>query len=273
MRLAGSAERVDVAGDPGVAQHPRRSQVLVGLLVALGDRGKVLQLVGLDQFGPEMHDQRGFRVAAVNAEAVLDVGIDVLGPELAPAGLHRQHPLAHPQFARDDIENRDIAAMRVDEDDLPDPRPRHFEPDLGPVVDQVGRGVADRADLPDMLVRLAHRLHRQDADIEIGGRAFDQEVEVPLVDDRVGPHRQVRAVLLDRRGGEDRNGFFRVDAGEIGGGEIAPPDLALGHGLSQAGVAAMASISTTNSGRAKPETIIRVEAGSGSPNSVLRTSI
>ena len=115
-----------------------------------------------------------------------------------------------------------------------------------------------------MLVGLADRLHRQDADVHVSRRALDQQVQVPLVDDRVRTHRQMRAVLLDRRRREDCDRLVRIEAVEFEGGEVVPPDLAVSHVKSlenQPGVAAIASISTTNSGRAKPETIISVDAG------------
>ena len=121
--------------------------------------------------------------------------------------------------------------------------------------------------LPGVLVRLADRLHRQDADIEIGGRPLHQEVQMALVDDGIGADWQMRPMLLDGGDREDRDGLLRIEAVEFGGGEVVPPDLAIGHEGTRVRQrpenhpAAMASISTTNSGRAKPETIISVEAG------------
>ncbi len=64
-----------------------------------------------------------------------------------------------------------------------------------------------------MLVRLAHGLHRQDADVQIVGATVAQQRQQPLVDDRVGAGGQVRAVLFDGRRRQDRYGAHRVDVG------------------------------------------------------------
>ncbi len=87
-----------------------------------------------------------------------------------------------------------------------------------------------------------------------------------LVDDGVGADRQMRPCCSMAATGNTAIVFIGIEAVEIIGGKVVPPDLAVGHlgsfvGKDQPGVAAIASISTTNSGRAKPETIISVEAG------------
>src|SRR5690606_21892753 len=152
------------------------------LLVALSDGGEILQLVAVHELGAEMHHQRGLAVAAMDAVAVLDVRIDVLGPEMAPAGFHRQHAALHAQLAGDDVEHRDVATMAVDEDHLADAGAGDLEPDMRPGVDKVGGKAADRAMLPGVLVGLADGLYRQDTDIEIGGGALHQKIEMALVD-------------------------------------------------------------------------------------------
>src|SRR3569623_2115753 len=115
-------------------------------------------------------------------------------------------------------------------------------------------------------------LHRQDAEGEIGRRALDQQIKAAPVEDGVDSHRQMRAVLLHRGDRQYRDRLFRVDVGVFGRRVVRPPDLASHHTL-PAGPAAMTSTSTVNSGRAKPETIISVEAGNGGLNRLLRTSM
>ena len=80
-------------------------------------------------------------------------------------------------------------------------------------------------------------------------------------------------MLLDR--GHRQN---RDDLAHVGGGKIAPahlgPELGWQHPdlqSVQGARAATASISTLNSGRAKPWTTIKVEAGGGLPTNSSRT--
>src|SRR4051812_48052219 len=98
----------------------------------------------------------------------------------------------------------------------------------------------------------------------------------------------MRAVLLDRRHRQHGNRRLRIDRGVFGGPVVAPPNASVCNGhvmpLDCEGdlarqtspvdhPAAIASTSTLNSGRAKPDTIISVEAGAGLANKRSRTSI
>ena len=93
--------------------------------------------------------------------------------------------------------------------------------------------------------------------------------EIALVDEGVDADRQVRTVLLDRRRRQHRDGAAHVAGAELLRRQVEPE--AGGHRSVLGSRRAIArppwrrsiSTSTLNSGRAKPDTIIRVEAGGG----------
>ena len=72
-----------------------------------------------------------------------------------------------------------------------------------------------RARRMQMLVRLADRLDRQDADVEIVGQPRDHRLQHAVHDRRVGRDRQMRPVLLDRRDRQHGDRRLRVDRRHI----------------------------------------------------------
>ena len=80
--------------------------------------------------------------------------------------------------------------------------------ELGPGFDQRCGRQRQRARRMQMLVRLADRLDRQDADVEVVGQDGDHLVQHALHDRRVGRDRQMRPVLLDR--GDRQHGDRRL---------------------------------------------------------------
>ena len=87
--------------------------------------------------------------------------------EPVPGRVHREHPVPDPQLARDDVDDGDVAAVRVDEDELAAAGPVHALADLRPGADQGLGRQGERAGKGEMLVRLADRLDRQDEHVEI----------------------------------------------------------------------------------------------------------
>jgi hypothetical protein len=73
-----------------------------------------------------------------------------------------------------------------------------------------------------MLVRLSHRLDRQDQEVEIVEAGAPHLGEHPFGDAGVDADGQVRPVLLDRRGRQDRDGAQRVEIDEGAGGAGHP---------------------------------------------------
>ena len=153
-----------------------------------------------------------------------------------------------------DVDHRNVAAMRVHENELAASGARDAVADLGPRADDRLDGKRERAGIFDMLVGLADRLDGQDQDRHIVRDSLDRCREIALVDEHIDPDRQVRPMLLDRGDRQNRDDFAHV-----GGGEIAPahlgPELGRQHADlpgAQGARAATASISTLNSGRAKP---------------------
>ena len=160
----------------------------------------------------------------MDAVAVLQFGVHAFrAAEALPAGLHRQHGEPHPQFARHDAHDLLVAAMRIDEDQLPHAGAGDRSAKLGPGVDQRRRRQGQRARRIKVLVRLADRLDREEADVEIVGQMFDHRFQHALHDRGVGRHRQMRAVLFDRRDRDHGDGDLGVDRGVFGGPVVAPP--------------------------------------------------
>ena len=114
-----------------------------------------------------------------------------------------------------------------------------------------------------MLVRLAHALHRQEQDGDLGGQPLGNPPQIAFHDEGVDADRQMRPVLLDGGDRQDRDGFGQIGCGKILPGPFGPEFRRRHGGSPQSARPATASTSTTNAGRAKPATIIRVEAGAG----------
>ena len=202
---------------------------------------------------PERQHQRGFGVAAVDAVgALLRRKESLRVAERVPAGVHREHAAADAQLPHDGGEDGDIAAMRIDEYELPAAGPGDALADLGPGARDRLHGKGQRPRVLDVLVRLADRLKRQDKDRQVGGNARDRPGQIALVDEGVDADRQMRPVLLDRGDRQDRDDLAHVRCGEVAPAHFRP-ELRRKHADPLHAVcAAIASISTLNSGRAKP---------------------
>ncbi len=182
--------------------------------------------------------------------------------EAMPRGRHHQHAEPHPEIARHDVEAAHVAAMRIDEDQLADAGPMDALADLGPGADD---GVRPRGSAcPDR--RCARSTCRCSGPAgtapECRPAASPPPPQIAFHDEGVDADGQMRAMLLD---GRDRQ--HRDMAAHVCRAEILPrplgPELRWDRLVSHGSRPATASISTRNSGRAKPATIISVEAGGG----------
>ena len=130
---------------------------------------------------------RSLDVAAMDAVAVLQFGIHAgRASEALPARLHRHHREAHAQLARDDAHDLLVAAMRIHHDQLAQAGPRDGDAELGPGIDQRGGRQRQRPGGMKVLVGLADRLHRQDADVEIIRQPRNDSVKHAVHDGGVG---------------------------------------------------------------------------------------
>ena len=84
--------------------------------------------------------------------------------EAAPRGVHRQHVVAHAQLPRREIDQRDVAAMAVDDDELADAGAMHALADLDEGAQRGFGRERQRAAKRPVLVRRADRLHGQEHD-------------------------------------------------------------------------------------------------------------
>ncbi len=159
----------------------------------------------------------------MDAEATL-VGVEepVRHPEPVPLRAHHEHPLRDPQFAGDDVYDGGVAAVRIDDHELADPRARHADADVDPVGDEPVRRTRERAGLLQMLVRLPDLLDREHEDLEVGGDPLAQQAEHPGCDGAVGRNGKMRTVLLGRRDGKNGHDRFRVEIVEIPCRQLVP---------------------------------------------------
>ena len=175
-----------------------------------------------------MQHQRRLDVARMDADLVFQRRVHPRRHAEAPPGaVHHQHLAGDAQLARHHLEQRGIAAMRVDHHQLADAGAVHRLAELRPGGQRRLRGQRQRAGGAQVLVGLAHRLHRQHQRVDIVADQRHGRRHHVGRDGRVGRHRQMRPVLLDRGNRQHRDGARRVEAGKVGGGEVAP--VARGH--------------------------------------------
>ena len=122
-----------------------------------------------------------------------------------------------PQLGDDDGGQRRVPAMRIEQHEFERAgRPGLFA-DADPAVDGLVEGEAARALEIQMLGRIARCLDRQQGDRRTVRQHGDGAARDRLGDDRVGFERQMRAVLLVRAEGEDRDRhLFRLGQNQTG---------------------------------------------------------
>ena len=174
-----------------------------------------------------MQHHRGLEIAAVDAEIVFRIGEQALRhAEPTPRTLRDKHLAADAEFARHDTHDLDIAAVAVDDHQLPDAGPRDAFADLGPGADQRFRRKCDRAGRTEVLVRFADSLNRQEQHGKIGRQALRDLLDHAGGDNGIRAHRKVRAMLLGRGDGQDGDRPVLVESCEIAGGQVKPVGLA-----------------------------------------------
>ncbi len=185
----------------------QRLQIFGMFLHPLGLGGEVLSLVHAHELRPEMQHERGFDIAAMDAEALF-VLIDhaVRRTEAGPLGGNDGHLISDAQFACDNTHDVEIAAMRVDDHHLAQAGLGNLRADRRPDRDQKLRAERQRAGAINVFIGLADLLQRQHEEIEIVGALDLQFCQHALSDRDIGCDRQVRAMLLGRGDRQDRDG-------------------------------------------------------------------
>ncbi len=231
-----------------------------------------------------MQHQRRLDLAAVDAVPPLKLGEHPLRmPEARPARLHHEH-VGGTRSSRATIPIiSSLPPCELTMTSLRTPARLTESPSSVHASIATWAGSDKRAGGPDMFVRFANRLDRQAAHVEIVGEHLCCGRQHAVGDQRVGADGKMRPVLLGRGGRQDRDRRIGIDRGKLARPVFAPAEPPASRSLhppkncftpeSQTGPTAIASISTLNSGRAKPETIISVEAGSGSVKSRSRTAM
>src|SRR6266851_3206532 len=134
--IPGRTARVQVLRHPAEAGGMAGAQLLE--LVFHRDRRRLCaRHLAAHGFGLDREHERGLDLAGMNAVREFLVGEQTLGiAEPVPGGGDHEHAEADAQIARDDIDDRRIAAVRIDDDELLDARAVHALADLGPGADR-----------------------------------------------------------------------------------------------------------------------------------------
>ena len=281
--VADHALRVQVFREPGPGVRAGRPDPFERLARALGGRDEIPRALRVHERRREREHHRRLVVAAVDPVPRLALAERARGQaEAHPRRLHHQQIVPLAQLPGDDAHQLLVAAVRVDDDELADAGARDRGTERAPVIDQRRRRYRQGTGVPDVLVRLPDALDRQHAHVERFGQALGHRREHARHDGLVGRHRQVRSVLFDRRDRQHRERGLRVERLELAAREVAPAQ-ATAHARAPAGApsdrsdarssAATISTSTTKASRAKPDTIISVEAGSRPAKRALRTAM
>ena len=171
--------------------------------------GEVLRTLHMHGLGCQVQHHRCLHFAAVNTEAMLMraellVGRVVHQPE--PAGAVDQQAMLDAQLARNDVHHADLAAMTVEQQQLPDAGARHAGAQLRPQRDQRGRLQAQGARIVRMLDRKADVLRRQKQHRQLGGQLRQSGIDDALYQAGIHRQRQMRPMLLHRRHGQHGHG-------------------------------------------------------------------
>jgi hypothetical protein len=125
-----------------------------------------------------------------------------------------KHTVAHAQLPRREIDQRDVAAMAVDDDELLHAGATHALADLNEGAQRGFGRQRERARIGAMLVRCADRLHRQDH--HAGARQQRAHArEIGLRDVGIDPHGEMRPVLLHRGDGKHRDAIGKLFRREL----------------------------------------------------------
>ena len=136
---------------------------------------------------------------------------------------HDEHAELRAQPYGEEIDEGLLPAVRVEDDELAQPGARDAAADVGPDVEQ--RRVADRKRAREARVLRAQAdvLGRQDEQGYVGGPAARAPPgRSPSLISASVDKRQMRAVLLDGRDGQQRDGSLGVDAAEIRRRQVLP---------------------------------------------------
>ena len=173
-------------------------------------------------FGRQVQHHRCLHFAAVNAEAVLMraellVGRVVHQPE--PAGAVDQQAMPDAQLARNDVHHADLAAMTVEQQQLPDTGARHAGAQLRPQRNQCGRLQAQGSCIVRMLDRKTNVLRRQKKHRQLGWQLRQSGIDDALYQAGIHRQRQVRPMLLHRSHGQHGHGVGG-QASALGQGKV-----------------------------------------------------
>ena len=229
--VAHGARRVVVLDGPAELGAPAVAQDGVARGALLRARRPVPRMLHAHRGGRQVQHHRGLDRAAVDAEAVLlgaEQAVHLIGQRQAePAAAVDQQAAALAQLARHDVHGRHVAAMAVEQQQLPHARARHALAQLGPQRDQRGGRERERARVGQVLGGQAHVLRRQEQRRQAGGQQRQRGGDHALQERGIDRQRQVRPMLLDGGHGQHGHGPLRQARGarlrEVAGAELGPP--------------------------------------------------
>jgi hypothetical protein len=127
--------------------------------------------------------------------------------------MHRDHAVAYAQLPRSQIDQRNVAAMAVDDDELGDAGAVHALADLDEGAQRRLRRERERSAKRAMFARRADLLHRQKRNRRLLRQQRAHSRQIGLRDEGVGAEGKMGPVLFDSRNGEHRDArageFFR----------------------------------------------------------------
>ena len=112
--------------------------------------------------------------------------------------------------------------MRIHDHQLFETRARNREANFGPRAQSRFRRERAGPCSPEMFVRLADGLNRQDQQIKVRRASRPHRLKHAFSNQRVRAHGQMRAMLLDGRGWENGDRALRVERVEFRHAQIGP---------------------------------------------------
>ncbi len=221
--VARRAERMQIARHPTEADRLCHTKLTKLLLDSDRRADEISCFAHAHGLRSEGEHQRGLRLAAVNAVRALLSGKQLRGiAQPMPGRVDREHAVADPQLSHHRVDDRNVAAVRIHENELAAPGARDTVADLGPRSGDRLERKRERAGIFDVLVGFADRLDGQDQHRHVVGNTLDSACEVALVDEHIDPDWQVRPMLLDRSHRQNRDHFTHVRGGKVTPAHFGP---------------------------------------------------
>ena len=142
-----------------------------------------------------------------------------------PVHADHEHLVTHAQLPGDDVDNRDVAAVRVEQHHLAHPGAGDRGADLAPRRDHRLGAQSQRSGIAQVLVALADGLGREEDGGAVLGQRSGRLARERIDHAGIDRQRQVRAMLLHRAEGKHRNQPFVRQARELLARMVDPETL------------------------------------------------